>query len=205
MNALNFYWNKLSTSEKINLKLSSNPKASYIGIYNNTLPAIPDVAIHYRCGDNTVGHYGFLPFRAFTQIIQSPVQTIYIMTESSSRKSRDDQRIRCNLLLKSLHTYLVKSFPNTIVLLLRGQDIYTDLYRLTFANITICSVSTFCLYPAIANSNSAYFPVTRLAAKATKPYYGTSFHWVENPPVFHGVKALGISHERLINILKAPG
>jgi hypothetical protein len=29
---------------------------------DSKLPLVPDVAIHYRCGDNIVSHYGFLPF-----------------------------------------------------------------------------------------------------------------------------------------------
>ena len=49
------------------------------------LPTVPEVAIHYRCGDNTVGHYGFLSFPAFTNRIPRNVSTIYVMAESSSR------------------------------------------------------------------------------------------------------------------------
>jgi hypothetical protein len=38
-----------------------------------SLPLVPDAAIHYRCGDNFVGHYGFLPFRAFLATIPKVV------------------------------------------------------------------------------------------------------------------------------------
>ncbi len=36
----------------------------------DNLPCIPDAAIHYRCGDNVVTHYGFLPFRVSGAMIE---------------------------------------------------------------------------------------------------------------------------------------
>jgi len=58
--------------------------------HSSTLPFIPDVAIHYRCGDNTMIS-GLLPFtaveRILTKVLESSnvtVRTVYIMAEVSS-------------------------------------------------------------------------------------------------------------------------
>ena len=168
------------------------------------LPVVPDTAIHYRCGDNTVGHYGFLPFRAFKNLIPKDSKFIYIMSESSRRKARPDQRARCDIILKQLYLYVSAEFQNAHVLLMRGQDMFVDMYRLTFANVTICSVSTFCFWLALSSNGSAvHFPVSRLIAKATQPKYGANFHWITTPQIVSGVRSLSMSTEHLIKILKS--
>eukprot|EP01041_Mallomonas_annulata_P011348 gene11348-23755_t len=203
LTALESYMNTVSVPEKTFLVSSTSASATVVGKAHANLPMVPDVAIHYRCGDNTVGHYGFLPFRAFKKLVPAGARLIYVMCEHIHRynPNRPDQKPRCELVLKHLHIYLSAAFPSATVLLLRGQDVFLDLYRLTHAKTTICSVSTFCLWPAIASRHSAYFPVTRLVAKATRPYYGPHFKWITDPPIFHGVKALGVSHEQLVKIL----
>jgi hypothetical protein len=152
-------------------------------VNERTLPDIPDVAIHYRCGDNTVTHYGFMPFRVFRKHIPPESKYIYVMAESPYRNSKHHQNVRCQFIFDSLHQYLMSSFPHTIVAILRGNDIFDDMARLTLANTTICSVSTFCLWPAVANTHTAYFPLTRLVAKEDVESfdYGNSFHWLKDP------------------------
>ena len=127
------------------------------------LPIIPDVAIHYRCGDNVVAHYGFTPFRIFINNIPKTVTTIYVMAESSDRNSKPDRTARCAAIFHGLHNFLMYHFPTSIVTILRGHDMYEDLARLTYAKITICSVSTYCLWPAVSNNNTVYFPITKVS------------------------------------------
>lgn len=54
---------------------------------NTKLPTVPEAAIHYRCGDNIIGHYGFLSFPAFTNRIPPNVSTIYVLAEAAGRNS----------------------------------------------------------------------------------------------------------------------
>lgn len=144
-------------------------------------PPIPDVAVHYRCGDNTVGPYGFLPFPAIKNRIKSSMlnpSTIYVLAEPAHRKTKERQVSRCNVILDTLRAYLARSFPSTTVLTLRGLSLYDDLVRLTLSNVTVCSVSTFCLFPAMTSSGDVYFPVSALVAESSNPTYGPRFHWM---------------------------
>mmetsp|Transcript_20074 Transcript_20074/g.28848 ORF Transcript_20074/g.28848 Transcript_20074/m.28848 type:complete len:390 (+) Transcript_20074:81-1250(+) len=165
------------------------------------LPLVPDAAIHYRCGDNTVGHYGFLSFPAFKNRIPSGVRYIYVLAESASRNASPSRVRRCDSILAALWEYLSSTFPRANVLVLRGQNMFDDFTRLTLANTTICSVSTFCLFPAFASTNTVYFPISRLVAKATAPKYDSNFHWLDKFPdesVFPGVDALRIKDNRVL-------
>ena len=69
---------------------------------------------------------------------------------------------KCPKILSKLFEFLVRMFPKATVLLKFGGDPLLDMARLALANVTICSASTFCLWPAIANNHKAYFPVTDL-------------------------------------------
>lgn len=89
-----------------------------------TLPVIPDVAIHYRCGDNLFTHYGFTPFRIFAKIIPTTAKHIYILSESSDRSSKLNSVTRCAAIFDALHIYLMKHFPSSVVVILRGHDIF---------------------------------------------------------------------------------
>lgn len=176
---------------------------------HTTLPFIPDVAIHYRCGDNTNALYGFLPFRSFAATIPTDARYIYVLAEPSNRKTTPDQTSACNSILSSLHQYLVKRFPTSSVAILRGLDMFDDMVRLTFAKTLICSVSTFCLWPAISNEGTVYMPVSPLFAAGTTPTYGPNVNWLRDKNKFGvlqgiAVKQMGIS--RVLELLNAePG
>lgn len=132
---------------------------------NTALPLVPDVAIHYRCGDNFVGHYGFLPFRAFVQALprdeagKQTIKTLYVLAEARSRKTsqRPQLAAKCDAVFTSLFGYLRRHFPQTTIVIKRGgDDLYTDLVRLASARYLVCSVSTFCLWPALFNRHVVY-------------------------------------------------
>lgn len=151
------------------------------------LPFIPDAAIHYRCGDNFVGHYGFLPFEAFTKYVPSTARQIYILAEKRSRKTIMKSHLaeKCDVILDKLFSFLVKTFPSSQIVLRRGDDLYADFARLSYAGVTVCSVSTFCLWPAVVSNGTAYFPKTKLLL-AGDTSINLGFKWIEHPSVVIG-------------------
>lgn len=172
-----------------------------------SLPIVPDVAIHYRCGDNIVGHYGFLSFPAFKNRIPHNSSTIYVMAENPNRKVKGRRRHFCDVVLNGLFSYLTRLYPLATVVVLRGANMYDDFTRLALAQTTICSVSSFCLWPALASTTTAYFPITRLIAKATTPRYHDQFHWLDKFPaesVLLGQKTTGMSGADALNALQRP-
>ncbi len=188
------------------LSYDQSTAAQAVGV-EGKLPLIPDVAVHYRCGDNTVTHYGFTPFRVFTATIPANARFIYVMAESPTRNARPDRVERCSAIFHALRTYLMARYPAAVVVIMQGHDMFEDLARLTFANTTICSVSTYCLWPALANNGTVYFPVTKLIAKENTSFdYGPSFHWLvaDKHRAIKGSEALSWSHKKLVERLKAP-
>lgn len=153
---------------------------------NSSLPLIPDAAIHFRCGDNFIGHYGFVPFSAFKKFIPTSVTTIYVLADRRGRKTTHKAHLAaiCDAVFKSLFQYLKVSFPAATIVIKRGDDIYLDFVRLSLAKVVVCSVSTFCLWPAVVNNGSAYFPRTRLIAGGSNMNLG--FSWFDNPGVVRG-------------------
>lgn len=169
------------------------------------LPFLPDAAIHYRCGDNFVGHYGFVPFSAFSKFIPPTARTIYILSEAKGRKTDQKRHLeqKCDLILDSLYKYMLRNFPRSTIVLRRGDDLYADFARLAYSPVLICSVSTFCLWPAVmSNGTAVYFPQTRLIAggNVTTPL-GRHFHWFTTPAVVKGVAHEYGAHNELIRTL----
>lgn len=153
------------------------------------LPLIPDAAIHYRCGDNFVGHYGFLPFRAFSANIPSNISTLYVLAEQRERKTQHRPYLaaKCDALFPQLLKYLQEKFPSTTIVIRRGDDLHTDLARLTYARYVVCSVSTFCLWPAVSNqhSDNVHFPRSKLIVGG-RTDVDLGFQWLSDPPVLLG-------------------
>jgi hypothetical protein len=154
------------------------------------LPIVPDVAIQYRCGDN-IGfgktRYGLLPFRALTARIPASARHIYVLADSPLRMRYHAYSSRCSDILQALFRRLRTTFPRAVVVVKRGGDQFLDYARLAYANVTICSASTFCLWPAIANPwGQAHFPLTPLAAgsgsnaTAKAGVFGKHFHWIRD-------------------------
>lgn len=169
------------------------------------LPLIPDASIHYRCGDNFVGHYGFVPFQAFSDKIPKDVKTIYVLAEKRSRKTLTKQHLAktCDSIFNGLYIYLIKSFPSAKILIRRGDDLYIDMARLAYAKTTICSVSTFCLWPAIMSNGTAYFPKTKLIVGGnTNVKLGSNVVWFDQPEVVKGQQyATSASSDALLSRL----
>lgn len=193
--AISAYWMSPQTDKRI------NKDRIFLSNFAEELPVIPDVAIHYRCGDNIVTHYGFLKFSSLLRLIPSTAKSIFILAESPSRRSRENQVERCNDIFHGMYQYLLANLPHTKVAIIRGDNVFNDLARLTFAGTTICSVSTFCLWPAISSNTSAYFPVTKLIAKEDTSFrYGPNFHWIHEPIIL-GSRAAHLPNSRLVSEL----
>ena len=125
-----------------------------------SLPFIPHLAIHYRCSDNFVGHYGFLPFSKFVDIIapEDEDQTMYVLAENKNRKTTPAKRHlveKCDGIFNAMFTFLTSRYPRVCffaffcfllgagnitscsycclqakVLIRRGDDLYLDMARL---------------------------------------------------------------------------
>jgi hypothetical protein len=169
-----------------------------------SLPVIPDVAVHYRCGDNVYRNYGFMPFGAMKSVINSSDATIYVMAEHPGRKADHQRRQRCHVILDGLLDYLMQHYPTATVVLLRGDDMFEDLVRLTLAKKTICSASTFCLWPAAAQTNDVYYPATGLVGYENHLNYGSHFHWLDDTKfgLFQGNRAMYTSDQEILHYLQ---
>ena len=143
------------------------------GISETTaLPLVPTVAVQYRCGDN-IGfgktRYGLMPFYALRNKLKRGVKYayIYIIADSPGRNPTPYSS-RCGVILEALFKNFKQNFPESVVLVKRGGDQFLDWKRLAYANVTICSASSFCLWPALSNavigSGTSYFPLTPLLA-----------------------------------------
>jgi hypothetical protein len=79
---------------------------------------------------------------------------------------------------------------------------FEDLARLTYAKKAICSVSTFCLWPAVGSNTSAYFPITKLIAKEDVSFnYGPSFHWIKDNK-YRVLRGLDTTHMTDADVLR---
>lgn len=182
---------------------------------NSVLPFAAEVTIHYRCGDNFVDPYGFLPFkaleRAVLEVVPPPSQpkSIYVLSEARGRKTSSPAKqhlaAKCDAVLRALYDFLSSRFPASTVLLRRGGDPYEDLARLAFSQVTICSVSTFCLWPTWASNNTALFPLTSLVAGANASVVvRPGFRWLAAPIVRGRQFASSQGAVALLSALGAP-
>lgn len=161
------------------------------------LPIVPTVALQYRCGDN-LGFsymYGILPFTAFDNIIPKDAKYIYVLSDHPSRAVNSPYTGRCALILQNLFQYLKERHPQATIVVKRGGDLFLDYARLSQASVTICSASSFCLWPAISNhKNKVYFPLTNVAGGADSielaPNFGTHFNWIVEPKIISNFKNL---------------
>lgn len=131
--------------------------------------------------------YGILPFTAFLPRIPQGSKYIYVLSDHPSRATHNPYSGRCQTILNSLFEYLKENFPGSIVVVKRGGDLFLDYARLAFSNVTICSASSYCLWPALAHQGNVYFPLSSLVAGADSmelaPNLGPHFHWIDEPKI----------------------
>ncbi len=231
--AIDAYWKRrvAGSGDRLQFKISQSANISYhvrSGYTDKTVthasiqsdwPAVPDAAIHYRCGDNVVNHYGFLKFPVLNEIIPPDSQYIYVMAESPKRKQnvRDGKYgatgiVRCHEVFLALENYLHHHFPSSNIVILRGQNMFDDLARLMYARVVVCSISTFCLWPAYTaglpggstSHVTNYMPNSKLIAGGHMPPLAPGLHWLhaQNEIAVLGVEAKAITHNKLIKKLQ---
>jgi hypothetical protein len=71
--------------------------------------------------------------------------------------------------------------PQATLVLKRGGDLFLDYARIAYSNVVVCSASTFCLWPALANQHGqVHFPLSPLIAEQSAPRLATNFHWIRD-------------------------
>jgi hypothetical protein len=186
--AINYHHHSIEAASNMSAKTELQPSDMCYSAEGDkgckSLPLIPDVVVHYRCGDTVPSTtYGFLPFTAFKPLIDIEPETIYILTDPAARtnilSSGNKFQANCRPILQALFDHFRSIFPRAAVAVKSGGDPFLDYARLMKAKITICSgtfsfriresreicgnvvlASTFCLWPAIAAKGKAYFPVS---------------------------------------------
>jgi len=134
---------------------------------------------------------GVLPFRTFTSRIPKDTKEIYVITDGEARTKKHvewkfanaSSIPQCRQVIAKLFDTLVAFFPNSVVAVLKGHHLLEDFLRIGFSPITFCSLSTFCIWPAMANNGTVYIPTNRngLIAGGTRPFLGESLHWLTDP------------------------
>jgi len=159
------------------------------------LPLIPSVTIHYRCSDTLRSEeYGFLPYEAFDSILPRPDPTIpgsrkpandviYII---SDHPDRGEFKEECRVILDGLREHVSSLRPDADVILKRGDPIIHDLARIAFSNVTVCSGSTFCLWPAMSATGLVYMPLNPPVAGARGALRSHDrFRWITRCQMLH--------------------
>lgn len=143
-----------------NAGLFLHKERDYFTIDTGTyLPLIPDVAIHFRCSDNIIHGMGLLSVKTIVDRIPKNAKYIYIFSEYGQRI---DPHIRelgsmSAAIVKGVWQDISHAFPDAIVIAKRGMNVFTTMSTLGLANITICSPSSFCFYPAMSREKLTYF------------------------------------------------
>ena len=155
-------------------------------VFNGILPTVPNVTIHYRCGDNiehSSSTYGFIPYHIILRLVPAHQKFIYILSDPPERSASNPFNKNCAMIIKELFDYTVKKHPKSTVVAKRGGDLFLDFTRLILSPITICSASTFCFWPSLANENVVYLPLSKLFGGAvsmnTAPHLGNNVHFFD--------------------------
>jgi hypothetical protein len=130
-----------------------------------------------------------LPYYAYARRIPKDARTVYISSDHPKRAFGTSPEFsdKCGRLLRALVDYLKPSFPQTTILVKRGDDLFLTLARLAFSRVTVCAPSSFCLWPALANENTVHFPRAPIVANYGRNLVNltSSFHWIDDAEVQH--------------------
>ena len=137
---------------------------------------LDDVSIHIRLGDVLTGHMtdmGLLPFQAYLDLIPHDAKSIGIVTAPFGY----DEASR--MIVMGLQDYLSRHFPQANVSIRNSRNdnipiVFTRLIRAHRA--TICTSSTFCLHPTLANIEGKSILIPSLLWGSKHP------NWVDKLP-----------------------
>jgi hypothetical protein len=136
--------------------------------YPRTNVDIDDAAIHFRCGDVFGGTnkdvYGLIKFREYsTRIPNATTRSIGIHTQpfnaSLVREADQDSIDNCEKVVHVLVDYLQARYPNATITIRNTQDdtLPMSYARMTMAQYTITSMSTFGIFPAIGSFGEGFY------------------------------------------------
>ena len=189
--------------------LNSQSDLSSGNAANKQLPVIPDVALQYRCGDNIEqdpNRYGFISFKGISERIPKAAKFIYILSDPPERSAVRATAFnsKCKEIIAAFHDHVVSNFPGAVVVAKRGGDPFLDFARFTLAETTVCSSSTFCLWPALANRNNVFLPISLTMGGANKtfqPFLGENIHFLGEPLIGNFTKETSL--EDILKVLRS--
>jgi len=152
------------------------PELSHIltEVERSLLPRYPDVAVHYRCGDNIFfKNMGLLPFHAVLRYIPLNVSNILIVTENNTG------HLFCSRILSALAVDIRMKFPSSQVVVRKGGNPFEVYGILMNSKTIICSPSTFCVYGSLSNTiGTVYLP--------TRKFYNTRINFENVHTMWNG-------------------
>lgn len=176
---------------------------------------LDDVAIHFRCGDilsNNLPNFGIIKFEEYLKYISPHTPSIGIVTQpfdaDRNRIIDRDQVDDCKIVVQHLVQFLQTAYPNARINIRNdvNETLPLALARLTMANQSFVSLSSFGIFPVISSLGQGYFqrgndmvnpfatamqqylhnihmmdsPILSSADCASKPL-ADILHWLETP------------------------
>ncbi|KAI2503351.1 hypothetical protein MHU86_11071 [Fragilaria crotonensis] len=135
---------------------------------NPVLPdaEIDDVAIHFRCGDifsTSLPDFGIINFHEYLKFISPHVRSIGIVTQpfepDRNRKVDADRTEDCKRVVLSLVDFLHAAYPSSKVCIRndKNETLPLAFARLTMANQSFVSLSSFGIFPVVSTFGNGYF------------------------------------------------
>lgn len=160
---------------------------------------LDDVAIHFRCGDvmggAQRGDFGMIQFREYDKWINKDTKSIGIVTQSFERwlnRKKDAEKVnQCRRAVNGLVKHLESSFPNAAVTIRNGRDESMPLAyaRLTMADQSFTTLSSFGIFPVIGTFGQGYFQKGNEGVNPFSEYLPAAFpnlHMMEAPVLSTG-------------------
>lgn len=163
--------------------------------------AFADLAVHVHCGDDALGRNnsqdGFLGLSAYKKALeglskaQVKIRIFMVQTSDSGHRGKDaTSSMICREVGDGLTQLLRSSLGAANVVLDSTSDVGDVWTHLMFSNRTLCSPSTFCLWPAIAAENSFLADSALFFNKSHPALKGVQF-LIDTPLLFAPVIAQG--------------
>jgi len=144
------------------------------------------LSVYIRCGDilKYAHHheYGFLPLSAYKTVLsENPaLQSIRIYTPTGEERPSDTPHVgQCKEILESTKDIIAEAFPDKKIEIIRGAEILSVWAALVFSDASICSPSSFCMWPALGGKN-AYLANTVLFFGGADTDTSGSLKWLRD-------------------------
>jgi len=155
------------------------------------------LSVYIRCGDilKYAHHheYGFLPLSAYKTVLsENPaLQSIRIYTPTGEERPSDTPHVgQCKEILESTKDIIAEAFPDKKIEIIRGAEILSVWAALVFSDASICSPSSFCMWPALGAKN-AYLTNTVLFFGGADTDTSGSMKWLRDSKYLSPKQILG--------------